>query len=218
MNKRYIDFVPSKSNTAKRTTRGSTVHVVMPNSKSQQSKRTVSHTPKSSHATTPKRTVNSRPNPTRPTNRANSPSRPTPKVAVKRPINAHPNRPTASHPTAHVATTNRRPSAQSAPALGVIEDLNPTFVNTNVPKRPLNQTDAAKLPPSRRIQRKPTRTPSPTASPTPHQSPKSKSSNAPVTIITKPTKDSRAGLIVTIIITIILGATAGTVAFLLLPK
>lgn len=40
----------------------------------------------------------------------------------------------------------------------------------------------------------------------------------PVTIIEKPEKDSRIGLIVTIIITIILGAAAGTVAFLLLPK
>ena len=42
--------------------------------------------------------------------------------------------------------------------------------------------------------------------------------SAPVTIISKPEKDSKAGLIVTIIITIILGAAAGTVAFLLLPK
>ncbi|MBR2710672.1 hypothetical protein IKF02_03555 [Candidatus Saccharibacteria bacterium] len=40
----------------------------------------------------------------------------------------------------------------------------------------------------------------------------------PITIISKPEKDSKAGLIVTIIITIILGAAAGTVAFLLLPK
>jgi hypothetical protein len=40
----------------------------------------------------------------------------------------------------------------------------------------------------------------------------------PVTIIQKPEKDSKVGLIVTIIITIILGAAAGTVAFLLLPK
>lgn len=41
---------------------------------------------------------------------------------------------------------------------------------------------------------------------------------APVTIIYKPEKDSKVGLIVTIILTIILGAAAGTVAFLLLPK
>ena len=40
----------------------------------------------------------------------------------------------------------------------------------------------------------------------------------PVTIIHKPEKDSKVGLIVTIIITIILGAAAGTVAFLLIPK
>lgn len=40
----------------------------------------------------------------------------------------------------------------------------------------------------------------------------------PVTIITKPKKDSKVSLVVTIIITVILGAVAGTVAFLLLPK
>ena len=40
----------------------------------------------------------------------------------------------------------------------------------------------------------------------------------PVTIISKPEKDKHAGLIAAIIITIILGAAAGTVAFLLLPK
>ena len=40
----------------------------------------------------------------------------------------------------------------------------------------------------------------------------------PVTIISKPEKDAKVGVVVTIIITIILGAAAGTVAFLLLPK
>lgn len=40
----------------------------------------------------------------------------------------------------------------------------------------------------------------------------------PVTIIAKPEKDKHVSVIVTIIITIILGAAAGTVAFLLLPK
>ena len=40
----------------------------------------------------------------------------------------------------------------------------------------------------------------------------------PVTIITKPDKGSHIGVVVTIILTIILGAAAGTVAFLLLPK
>lgn len=41
---------------------------------------------------------------------------------------------------------------------------------------------------------------------------------APVAIIAKPEKESKVGLIVAIILTIILGAVAGTIAFLLLPK
>ena len=45
-----------------------------------------------------------------------------------------------------------------------------------------------------------------------------KTNGKPVTIIAKPKKDSRVGMVVTIILTIILGAVAGTVAFLLLPK
>ena len=40
----------------------------------------------------------------------------------------------------------------------------------------------------------------------------------PETIISKPEKQAHAGMIVAIILTIILGAAAGTVAFLLLPK
>ncbi len=48
---------------------------------------------------------------------------------------------------------------------------------------------------------------------TPKEEPK-----GPVTIISKPDDGSRVGVIVTIILTIILGAAAGTVAFLLLPK
>jgi hypothetical protein len=40
----------------------------------------------------------------------------------------------------------------------------------------------------------------------------------PVTIIAKPEKDAKVRLIVAVILTIILGAAAGTVAFLLLPK
>ena len=46
----------------------------------------------------------------------------------------------------------------------------------------------------------------------------SEKSSGPVTIIEKPEKDSKAAIVVAIILTIILGAAAGTVAFLLLPK
>ncbi|MBR3252877.1 hypothetical protein IKF84_02300 [Candidatus Saccharibacteria bacterium] len=51
----------------------------------------------------------------------------------------------------------------------------------------------------------------------PKESVKEKSKK-PVVIIAKPEKDSKVGLIVAVILTIILGAAAGTVAFLLLPK
>lgn len=45
-----------------------------------------------------------------------------------------------------------------------------------------------------------------------------KADKGPVAIITKPEKESKVGLVVAIILTIILGAVAGTIAFLLLPK
>lgn len=48
--------------------------------------------------------------------------------------------------------------------------------------------------------------------------PSKEESKGPVTIISNSEKDSKVGLVVTIILTIILGAAAGTVAFLLLPK
>lgn len=47
---------------------------------------------------------------------------------------------------------------------------------------------------------------------------KVKQKKGPETIIAKPEKQSHAGMIVAVILTIILGAAAGTVAFLLLPK
>ena len=71
------------------------------------------------------------------------------------------------------------------------------FVNTNkIEKRPLSKNVYAKAPVIT----------------------KEKEVEKPVRIIEKPEKDSKAGLIIAIILTIILGAAAGTVAFLLLPK
>lgn len=79
------------------------------------------------------------------------------------------------------------------------EDVQAKFVKTEVKKRPLSknvyQKKVVAMPPK-----------------------EVKESTEPVTIISKPEKDSKVGLIVTILITIILGAAAGTVAFLLLPK
>lgn len=72
----------------------------------------------------------------------------------------------------------------------------PRFVNTEkVDKRPLSKNVYAKKVPKSKEEPK-----------------------GPVTIIAKPERDSQVGMVIAIIITIILGATAGTVAFLLLPK
>ena len=74
------------------------------------------------------------------------------------------------------------------------------------PKSPfINQDKVEKRPLSKNVYRKKVEGPK--------EEPK-----GPVTIITKPEKQAHVSLIVTIILTIILGAAAGTVAFLLLPK
>ena len=75
------------------------------------------------------------------------------------------------------------------------------------PKSPfINQEKVEKRPLSKNVYRKKVVTPV-------KEEPK-----APVTIIEKPEKQAHVSLVIAIILTIILGAAAGTVAFLLLPK
>lgn len=117
--------------------------------------------------------------------------------------------------------------------LGVIEDYKPKFVQTEVKKRPLGAAKkvgpantapamkrstrpvGAKFVNTNKIEKRPlsrnvyAKKPMVALKETPEK---------PVRIIDKPDKDSKAGLVVAIILTIILGAAAGTVAFLLLPK
>lgn len=163
-------------------------------------------------------------------------------------------------------------SLSKSTKLGQIEDVNPKFVMTDVPKRPLSETrDAAsgvelvgaakakrlvgRMNPLRATRQYAETRPSSTTIITAeqkvdatYQAPKSPFINQdkivkrplssknvytkrvasestlatsqakPVTIITKPEKESHVGVVVTIILTIIFGAVAGTVAFLLLPK
>ncbi len=145
------------------------------------------------------------------------------------------------------------------PVLGVVEDLNSRFVENDLPKRPLgnpertkgdkkesksakmrmfdrkkasrsvekpvekngilgdkktfvppkspfiNMEKVTKRPLSRNVYQKKVEPPK--------EEPK-----GPVTIISKPEKEAHVSLVVVVILTIILGAAAGTVAFLLLPK
>lgn len=147
--------------------------------------------------------------------------------------------------------------------MGVIEELNPKFVKTDVPKRPLSdkphfkaeQSEIARIKAQKVVEKpvenyvkksveKPKGQGDVKGKPDTYQMPKTPFINqgkvekrplsknvyakkiavateepkGPVTIISKPESQAHVGLIVTIILTIILGAAAGTVAFLLLPK
>lgn len=75
-----------------------------------------------------------------------------------------------------------------------------------IPKSPfINQNKVTKRPLSKNVYEK-------------KIEPTKEKSTGPVTIISKPEKEEKTGIVVTIILTIILGAVAGTIAFLLLPK
>ena len=119
--------------------------------------------------------------------------------------------------TAHFVTEQSSVRAAKAQKVGIKTSEKPVEKSVEKPaekakdagtyKTPfINQDKVKKRPLSKNVYRK---RPSVT---------KTEEKQGPVTIIAKPEKDAKIGLIVTIIITIILGAAAGTVAFLLLPK
>ncbi len=75
-----------------------------------------------------------------------------------------------------------------------------------IPKSPfINQAKVAKRPLSKNVYER-------------KVEPTKEEATGPVTIISKPEKDAKVGRVVAIILAVILGAAAGTVAFLLLPK
>ena len=81
--------------------------------------------------------------------------------------------------------------------------MNPTYTIPNTPF--INQAKVTKRPLSKNVYRKKIEA-------------TKEGAIKPVAIVSKPEKDSKAGLIIGIVITMILGAAAGTVAFLLLPR
>lgn len=161
-------------------------------------------------------------------------------------------------PVEEIFEARKQPAGVStglkAPKYGVVEDFQPKFVKTEVPKRPLSAANAkaekVKMTAAaavktekvlekavKEVEKEPEEKAALKIPKTPfvntekvEKRPLSKSvyqkkviapveePSGPVTIITKPEKDSKIGMVVAIILTIILGATAGTVAFLLLPK
>ncbi len=247
MNKRYIDFVPSRSRgTAKRGQAAPRVaHVEMPNKTSSQ---------RAVHRNAVKPVARSVVSRTMPAI-ATRPQRSLNKISTTKTVNRTATK-TITKPVQKITSRASGSTSKTTvgPMLGVVEDLGargaavststqkatqtkvasvaeakakkvkasglrsvetrpeakatkPTTKSTyNTPKSPfINQSKIEKRPLSKNVYQK--------KLVVPKEEPK-----GPVTIITKPEKDSHVGIIVTIIMTIILGATAGTVAFLLLPK
>ena len=262
MNKRYIDFVPTQKtdkSASGRTKQAKPVVVARPAKRVMVPERT---TGVQRPAT---RRVTSAVKPSAAGVTANPAVKPVARSTMKsaiKPVSKPVPKPAVAAPketTAKVAFTGEKDML-----LGVIENVGPKFVKTDVPKRPLSSTShfaktgvaaakakkitgvrstvapaAAKRGKSaeaKSAQKKNSSTYIPPKTPFINQekvqkrplsknvykkkvdAPAKEEKKGPVTIISKPEKDSHVGLIVTIILTIILGAAAGTVAFLLLPK
>ena len=221
MNKRYIDFVPAKSKT-KTVKRGQAaprvVHAELP-------KKPTTQKPAAQRVTAKKQVVKKpvtkKPIVQKPVHKVStSVSKPnmTPALGVVEDFGgsnvAPPKQPLSNGPVASASEAKAQkvkaegvlrsaPKVKETPAKLATSKTNSTYKAPNSPF--INQSKVEKRPLSKNVYQKKIAVPK--------EEPK-----GPVTIISKPEKDSHVGIIVTIIMTIILGATAGTVAFLLLPK
>ena len=236
MNKRYIDFVPAKKRSAGVSTAQSRAAVV--------TRTTVTKTTVTGVAARPANvgTISAKPINTKtvskqPTTIAKVipsekklPTEKKPVLGVVEDLNTHfvktdaPKRPLSEKPATATRATKvqateakqqkvkarvLKPVAKKSATTTPVKPVEKPVKNSTYkpPKSPfINQNKVVKRPLSGNIYRK-------EIADAVKEEPK-----GPVTIIAKPEKDRHIGIIVTIIITIILGAAAGTVAFLLLPK
>ena len=221
MNKRYMDFVPGKAaktgRASKEVKKVKPRAVAGPVAGAVVTKATAKATPEKPTSKVASAKPAAKSAPARATV-----AKPVPRVAGEA-------KKSASRVATRVVPANTAPRAANEAKLGVVEDLgvsersfaeevepakktlgikgdrtkSETF---KVPKTPfINQEKVVKRPLSKNVYQKKVVTPK--------EEPK-----GPVTIISKPEKDAHVSLIVAVILTIILGAAAGTIAFLLLPK
>ncbi len=201
MNKRYMDFVPSKAKKAvaskpKKET-GAKTEVIVPK------------------AVAPKVVV-PKPKPVvkKPVERKVEPRKEDARLGVIEDLNTDYRETNVAR--SHFVEENEGVRAAKAKKVGLKEVApeKPSGLSTKAktdgiyetPKTPfINQDKVVKRPLSKNVYQKKVEVPK--------EEPK-----GPVTIITKPEKQAHVSIIVTIILTIILGAAAGTIAFLLLPK
>lgn len=225
MNRRYIDFVPASNSgvRAKAPAQAKRVRATEVQPRSAMVMRTtVKKTPMQTRVVTKSRIASvgavSKSKVT--------PDEATPKLGVIEDLNTHfvrtdvPKRPLSEKPTASTAaeakakkikakgalksTTKSTNKQSQKPASKATAAAKQTY---KPPKSPfINQNKVVKRPLSGNVYKK-------QVVAAVKEEPK-----GPVTIIAKPEKEKHIGIVVTIILTIILGAAAGTVAFLLLPK
>lgn len=224
MNKRYIDFVPAKKGNTKavvtqrtvsavRTTRSTVVARPVTNS-TQGSSATPTKVPtaKSAVVRTPAmRTSEAKANVPK---AALSPRRRVARREIDEPVIVDGREVEFGviedlGPVQGTRTIAERPEQKPAKAQEKSQPKSETKTQGktfNIPRTPfINQEKVVKRPLSKNVYAKRVTVPK--------EEPK-----GPITIITKPEKDAHVSLIVAVILTIILGAAAGTVAFLLLPK
>lgn len=209
MNKKYIDFVPSKRSSVKAVTTQRTV--------SRQPAPSVNKTPVTATAklSTTKMVTKKAPTSRVATAKTEAPSR---RNVPRRPV-VEPAMLDGREvefgviedlgPVRDIEAINVEPKQKlaKAPTESQTKSQSKTQGKTfNIPRTPfINQEKVIKRPLSKNVYAK--------RVVVPKEEPK-----GPITIITKPEKDAHVSLIVAVILTIILGAAAGTVAFLLLPK
>lgn len=243
MKSKYMDFVPSKSATSKSTAsvtpnkRSNTASVkptTTKNTASRTTKRTFKptsvHTPKATSTRTAKSTSVKSTTSARKSTSVGFSGEKKAKLGTIENLNTHfvrsdvPKRPLSR--AAHFTTGKTGVAAAKARKVGMrattsiksvekqvqnsvqnpVENSHKTAIY-RTPNTPfIKQNQVTKRPLSKNVY--PKKQPI-----TPQEEPK-----GPVTIISKPEKDAHVGMIIAIILTIILGAAAGTVAFLLLPK
>lgn len=193
MNQRYIDFVPVKNNNVPQPiAEPKPVRVTVQTTEVKVTRKTAPIKATPAHPVAPAKATPARPTaPAKPVSPVKTQS-----VAVNRTnIKAIKSEKIAKKPLNLQPKPAKKPAPAATKPKTTFEP--PKFINTSkVEKRPLSKTVYARR----------------------QEVVAKEEPTGPVAIIDKPEKDSNIGLIITVILTVILGAAVGTIAFLIVPR
>lgn len=228
MNKKYMDFVPTKASDPIKQKQGVAVYKSVPEVKAKKVARTIAQPQRKvqpQKVVRPQKVAQPRkvaPQPQKMAQPQMAAPGVQPQLGVFENLNQRfvtkdvPKRPLGKGDNGGSSATLKAAKAQNLKdkRIGAVAPAEKSTENTpkakeayKVPKSPfINQEKIVKRPLSKNVYPKEVK-----------ETPKTEPAG-PVTVISKPEKDSHVNVIITIIITIVLGAAAGTIAFLLLPK